>query len=330
MPLLQPTAYDLHVNKMLTNILIGYQNMEFIADQIFPIVAVDKQTDIIPEVNQDYFFRNDAGVIAEGTYAPEVGYAVTKTDTYRCLPVGARHFISDQRRANEDDPFDSDRETAQLLADKLLLYRERAWVTDFWTTSVWTTDVTGGSTTTKWSDFGSSDPITDIRTYKRTVRRLIGTNPNVLVLGDLTFDVLQDHPDFLERIKYGASPTQPADVTQAAIASLFGVDKVLVGNSIYTATAEGSSSFTYTANWDDDALLLYLPSSPSILRPSAGYTFVWKFTAEGGNGLQWVRKWRDHVLLGDFVEVRSCFDQKRTVANAGAFFSDIVDAPSNV
>lgn len=330
MPLLSPTKSDVHVDKMLTNILIGYSNQEYIADQIFPVVLVDKQTDIIPEINQDYFFRSDANVIAEGNTAPDVGYKVTKSDTFYCTPVGLRHFISDARRANEDMPFNSDREASLLVMEKMLLKREVDFVTDFWKTGVWGTDVTGGTTTTKWSNFGTSDPITDIRTYKRTVRRLIGRDPNTLVLGDLTFDVLQDHPDFLDRIKYTGSNTQPADVTLNALASLFGVDKVLVGRSIYTTTNEGASSFTYSALWDDDALLMYLPPSPSVWTPSAGYTFVWRTGLPGGADMQWVRKYRDDERLGDYVEVRSYYDQKLTVSNAGCFFSDIVDAPSNV
>lgn len=329
MPVISPTSGDVHVNKMLTNVLIGYTNEQYIADEIFPLCPVDKQTDIIPSINQDYFFRDDAGVVAEGTAAPDAGYQVTKTDTYYCLPYGFRHFISDQRRMNEDSPFNSDREASILVAEKMLLRRERAFVTDFWTTGVWTTDVTGGTTTTRWSDFGGSDPITDIRTYKRTVRRLIGRDPNVLVLGDLSFDVLCDHPDFLARVQYGGTPANPATVSVEAMASVFGVRKLLVGKSIYTSIQEGGT-ITYTANWDDDALLLYVPEAPSVWTPAAGYTFVWKAGAEAPNALTWVRKYRDDVILGDWIEARSCFDQKKCVANAGTFFTDIVDAPSNV
>jgi hypothetical protein len=319
MALLQPTAGDLHVNKMLTNVSLGYTNLEYIADQIFPIVVVDKQTDIIPSYDQDFWFRDEADLIAEGGVAADIGYKVTKTSTFYCHMYGARHFISQQRRANEDTPFNSDRDATMLVTDKLMLRRERSFVSDFWTTSVWTTDVTGGSTVTKWSDYGASSPIEDVRTYKRTVRRLIGRDPNTFVLGDLTFDRLIDHPDVLDRIKY----TERGIASEELLRALFGMEKLLVGKSIYTSGVEGSSSFTYSANWDDDALMLYLPANPGLFTPSAGYTFVWG--AGIGSGLQWMRKYSDEERLGDFIEVRSCYDQMRTVANAGAFFTDIVD-----
>ena len=60
-----------------------------------------------------------------------------------------------------------------------------------------------------------------------------------------------------------------------------------------------------------------------MLEPSAGYTFYWNTGM--GNGMEVVRKFRDEKILGDYVEVRSYFDQKLIEAGAGVFFSDIVD-----
>jgi len=134
--------------------------------------------------------------------------------------------------------------------------------------------------------------------------------------------VLIDHPDVLERIKY----TERGIATTDLLAALFDMDRVLVGESIYTADAEGTAeaSVSYTASWDDDALMLYAPSRPSIFTPSAGYTFVWNTGM--GNGIQYMRKYRDDVRGGDWVEVRSYYDQKSIVENAGLFLSDCVDA----
>lgn len=322
MPNLMPLAKDVHVNKLLSDVLLGYHNSEFIADQIFPAVMVGKQTDLIPAVNKSAFFRDEAATpLGETSEAGDIGYTVDTTASYYCYRYGIKHFISDDRRVNEDDPFNSDREGTMLVTNAIRLRRERSFVANLWKTSVWTTDVTGGSTVTKWSDYGTSTPIENIRAYKRTIRRLLGREPNLLVLGDLTADRLLDHPDVLDRIKY----TERGIATTDLLAALFGVDRVLVGKSIYTASAEGTAegSVTYTANWDDDALLLYVPSSPSIWEPAAGYTFFWNTGM--GNGMEAVRKYRDDKLMGDYIEVRSYYDQKKLVADAGVFFSDIVD-----
>lgn len=316
-----PAAKDVHVNKPLTEVLIGYKNEGFIADQIFPIVRVTKQTDIVPAFKQSAFFRDEAAAIGEGGIAPTAGYEVDLTASYYCQEYGLKHPITDLRRQNEDDPFDADRDAAMFLLKKMLIRREVSFITDFWATSKWGTDKTGGSDFTKWSDYGSSTPIEDIREYKRTVRRAIGANPTLLVLGDLTRDVLLDHPDVIERIVY----TQTGVANEALLASLFGIDRVLVGESVRATSAEGTAegSVTYTANWDDDALLLYVPSGPSLWEPSAGYTFV--MDTGMGNGIEWVRKWREEERLADMIEIRSIFDQKLGVSKAGLFMSDAVD-----
>jgi hypothetical protein len=318
-----PLAKDVHVNKLLTDVLLGYHNSEFIADQIFPAVMVGKQTDIIPAINKSAFFRDEAATpLGETSEAADIGYTVdTSTYAYYCYRYGIKHFISDDRRVNEDDPFNSDREGTMLVTNAMRLRRERSFVSNLWKTSVWTTDVTGGSTVVKWSDYGTSAPIENLRTYKRTIRRLLGREPNTLILGDLVADRLLDHPDVLDRIKY----TERGIASTELLAALFGVERVLVGKSVYTASAEGTAegSVTYTANWDDDALLLYTPSSPSIWEPAAGYTFFWNTGM--GNGMEAVRKYRDDKLMGDYIEIRSYYDQKKLLSDAGVFFSDIVD-----
>jgi len=160
-----------------------------------------------------------------------------------------------------------------------------------------------------------------MREFTRTIRRLIGLDPNTLVLGDLTYDRLVDHPDVLERIIY----TERGIATSDLLATLFDVDRVLVGKSVYTADAEGTAeaSVTYTAAWDDDALLMYVAPRPTVWDPSAGYTFYWN-TGMGG-GIQWARKYRDDERMGDYIEVRSFFDQRAVATPSGLFMSDAVD-----
>ena len=112
-----PLASDVHVDKMLTNVLVGAVNEGYIADQIFPVVMVDKQTDIIPKMDQSHFFRNEATApLAEGDESAEIGYKVTTSSTYLAQNYALKHFISDARRVNEDNPFNSDRDVERAIA----------------------------------------------------------------------------------------------------------------------------------------------------------------------------------------------------------------------
>ena len=312
----------MHVDALLTQLSIAYRNLTHIADQIFPVVQVEKQSDIVPQYNQSDWFRDQAREWVPGSPLHESGYTVDNTSIYFCIGYQIAKLIPDHVRANADQPYDMDRDATEWVTDQLGLRRERAFVADFWKTGVWGADYTGGTSFTKWSDYGGSDPMTDIRqTARRTIRRSIGRNPTMLVLGDLTRDVLIDHPDFVDRIKY----TQEGVVTEALLARLLDVDKVLVGESVYTADEEGTAeaSVTFTANWDDDALLLYVPPRPSILTPSAGYTFFWRPLT--GGGLQFIRRIRDDKIRVDIIDGQTYFGQKAISTKAAAFFSDAVD-----
>lgn len=325
MPTDYPGSNDVHVDALLTNMSIGYKNPAYIAEQIFPMVLVNKRSDIVPKYTQSDWFRRRAKKLGEREPAPVGGYSVSTSDTYYCDEIGAGHFIGDARRANTDMPFEADRDGVNWVVDGILLEKEYNFVTDFWKTGVWTTDKTGGADFTKWSTYATSTPVQNIRQYKRIVRRLIGMEPNTLVLGDLVFDTLCDHPDFLDRIKYSGDANSPAVVTPQAMAQVLGVERILVGLSQYTATLEGvaEASVVYTPMWDDDALLLYVPRSPSLFNPAAGYTFNWR-TAFGGP--RYVKRRRDPESdKGDLIEAYEYYDQKVTAAGAGLFMADAAD-----
>ena len=321
-----PGTDDVHRDVLLTNMSVGYRNAFYIARRLFPEVLVNAQSDIVPKYDKSHWFRLQAKTLSEREPPPVTGYSIDMTDTYYCKEWGIGHFISDRRRANTDVPFNADRDGSMWLADKMDLAFENDFVTNYWKTGVWDTDLTGGSSFTKWSTLATSTPIVDIRTGKRTIRRaLAGFEPNVMAFGDLTFDVLVDHPDFLDRIKYGSDSNSPAMVTKSLIAQVCGLERVEVGLSMYTTDIEGTAeaSVTYTPMWDDDALMLYVPARPSLFNPAAGYKFAWR-TVYGTP--RYVRKRRDPISAkGDLLELFEFWDSKQIAGEAGVFYSDCVD-----
>lgn len=321
-----PDVGDVHVNAVLTNISIGFGNKNYIADTLFPIVYVDKQSDIFPKFDKSYWFRDEAQVRAPGAWAEVTGWKYDTSNTYFAQNYAIGHEIPDERRANADGWARQDRDATRLVTDKQFLRREVYWATNFFATSKWTTDKTGGSDFTKFSDYGASAPIQVMRGYIRSVRQLVGMRPNVLVLGEFGFDVLCDHPDFIERIKGAASPGSPAVVTPQLLASVLRLDRIVIGDAMKTTSNEGpaEASQTYADIFDDDGLLMYVPDSASLETPAAGYTFIWS-SAVGGNTPQFIRRLRDDRGKKDIIESHSYWDMKITCADAGLFMSDMVD-----
>jgi len=314
-----PVASTLHIDQLLTNISIGYKNPEYIADQIFPIVPVQKQSDIIPQYDQSHWFRDEAKLRAPGTKSAGGGWKVTTTAKYFCDRYSIRKEIDDETRKNADAPFNLDRDAVEWVTDKLQMRREVAFATNFFTTGVWGTDKTGGSDFTQWSDYANSSPLTDIDSYKDTVEALIGREPNVFVMGKEVWLKLKWHPDLVDLIKY----TQRGQVTVDLFKALTEFNKVLIGRAIYTTSAEGTAeaSVSYSRIWGKNALMIYVPERPSLLTPAAGYTFVWQVVP---NALQYIKRMRDEEREVDIIEGNTYFDQKITGANAGLFISGAV------
>lgn len=315
----QPTPQDLHVNGLLTNVSIGYINPTYIADQVFPVVPVMKQSDIVPRYNQSFWFRDDARVRAAGTKSEGGGWTVDTSMTYFANRFSRRFEIPDELRRNADAPWNLDAEAARFVTDKVQMRREVKFATDQFVTGIWGTDKDGGTDFTKWSDYGASTPDVDVDTYKDAVEALTGVEPNKMVLGKQVHIQLKNHPALVDRIKY----TQRAQLTPDLIASLLELESYLVGRSIYTTTLEGiaETSVSYTRIWGKNALLVYVPSAPSLITPAAGYTFAWQVVP---NALQYIKRMRDEEKEIDIIEANSYFDQKLTAANAGAFLESAV------
>ena len=314
-----PTPSAVHVDGLLTNISIAYSNPQYIADILAPIVPVLKQSNIVPKYDQSHWFRDNAVLRAPGTKSRRGGFKVDKSDTYYCPRFSYGFEIPDELRDNQDEPFNMDRDGANFVTDKMMMRREVAMATDFFTTSVWTTDKTGGTDFTQWNDYGGSSPLVDVSEYKDTVEALIGREPNCLTLGKEVWTKLKWHPDVIDTIKH----TQRAQMTQDLFAALVEFEKLLIGKAIYTTTAEGTAeaSVSYTRIWGKHALMSYVPATPSLMVPSAMYTFVWRRVA---NALQYIKRMRDEEAEIDIIEGNTYFDQKLTAAAAGLFFSGAV------
>ncbi len=311
----RPDTGDVHVNALLSNISIGYRNDSYVADKVFPLVPVNKQADIIPVYNKSDWLRDDMQVRAPGTEAAEAGWSVTNTATYFAKNFALAKKIPDEVRENADAPYDMDRDATIFVTEKAMIRREVEFAAKVNAASIWTTNTTVG---VKWSDFANSDPVNDIKTGSRTITQLIARKPNVLVIGQLVLDRLTEHPDFQEKIKY----TQTSVVTEDLIAKLLNLEAVYTCYAIYESAAEGGTS-SIVAIWDDDAVLLYVPKSPSLFTPAAGYTFYWKPLT--GGGPQYIRKYRVDSKKTDVVEVQSYFDCKVTSADAAVRWADCVD-----
>jgi len=323
----QPTPSDVHVNVPLTNISIAFlqDQRQFIADQVFPNIPVQQQANRYYTYDKNEWWRSQAEERAPATESAGSGFKVDNTPTYFCRTYAIHKDIDDQLRANADPVLDLDRDGTEFVSFQLLLKREKLWVTKYFGSGIWTGDQTGvagapgANQFTQWSDYGASTPIEDVRAQRRLIQLRTGRLPNVLVLGPTVYDKLVDHPDIIDRYKY----TQRGILTPELLAGVFDVDRVLIPGGVENTAAENLSA-TLSFLYGKSALLAYAAPSPSLLQPSAGYTFSWTGYLGAGPGGNRIMRFRMQPLRSDRIEGEMSFDLKVVAVDCAVFFGTAV------
>jgi hypothetical protein len=325
---------DVHVASALTNIATAYVQDEanYVADKIFPMVPVQHQTDVYFKWSKADFFRDEAQQRADATESAGTGVNVS-TASYAAKVWALHQDLGTQIRANADPAIDLDVVSTRQLMQKLLIRRDRFFVSKYMTTGVWGTDATGtaasaggvpGTTSpVYWDDDANGDPFTDIAFGQTTVLQNTGFLPNVLLISWNVFQALRKHPLVVDRIKY-TNPAFAGTITEALLAQAFAVDQVIVSKAIYNSAAENlTASMSFVA--PKSALLCYRPSSPGLMVPSAGYTFGWQgFTGLNNLGVRVAQIPMNWLGLGTIRnECEMAFDMQVVGSDLGFYFSVI-------
>jgi len=311
----QPTVSDVHIDVPLSTIATAYKNQDgsYIAEDVFPTVPVQKQSDKYYEWTKDFWFRNTVEQRSPGDDYPVAGMEVSSSNYYAELYHLAA-AIADEERANQDPAIQLEQTKAEFLADQFLLQREIKFATDAFALNVWDTDVVGTTDFVKWGDYAGSNPMSDIDDGMKTVEELTGRTPNVLVLGVNVYRKLRRHPLLLDMHKF----TSGGILSQEQVRSAFDVEKMVIARAIKNTAVEGAT-FAGARILGDNALLAYVTPTPGIRVPTAGYTFRWNIDA-GGFGVP-ITNWRDEARDRNLIRGKTAYDHKIVGSDLGYFFS---------
>jgi hypothetical protein len=312
MPVYNPTgSVNVHIDKILTQISLGWPNNGLVGENLFPGVNVQKQSD------KYYVFGREAWLPendfrAPGSEANEITGFTLSTDTYYSQEHSLQIPVPDEERWNADSPLAPDRDGTELVTSKIWLGREKA-MKDLATTasnydSANTTTLSG---TAQWNDYVNSDPISDLRTGKLGIHAKIFTEPNVGVIPYQVMTKLEDHPDFIERIKYSERGIVSADL----IGAILGIPKIIVPG-VGIGTSALGQAITVGYLWGKDVILAYVPPRPGLKIPAFGYEFQWVGTP--GGQAQYVDRWREEKRKSDLIRVCRYYDLKLVGIGDGA------------
>src|SRR5690606_5382903 len=107
---------------------------------------------------------------------------------------------------------------------------------------------------------------------RNAIHAALFVQPNLSIIPYQVMSALEDHPDFIERIKY----SQVGVVSEELIARLFRMPRIVVpGAGTNTAHMGQPESIAYI--WGTDVLMAYVPARAGIKIPAYMYEFVWRF-----------------------------------------------------
>ncbi len=314
-----PTRSDVHVNAPLTNVSIAYlqEDNKFISTKLFPLISVPKQSDLYFQYDQGDFLRSEAKDRAPGTESAGAGYDLT-TASYSCSVKALHKDVADQIRANADAPLNMDSDATKFLTQQMMIRRDKDWAASVFSGGAWTGSPTGADINKTGSKGNSSTgtPIEDIDAEADSIEAKTGFRGNTLVLVVDAYNALKNSADVVDRIRY----TQTGVVTEDMLAGLLGLKNVYVARGVENTALQGATDSISRIYTGTSAVLMYVPESPSLMHPSAGYTFAWGgYTGAGPDG-QRVSRFRMDHLRSDRIEMEMSYDQKQVSTVLGARF----------
>lgn len=301
-----------HIDKLLTQISVGYPNGGFIGPIFYPAVNVLKQTDKYRIFGREAW-GVDPGtdVRAPGTQAVEIPGLAVSTDNYFATEHALQIPVTDEERENADG-LQPDVDGTNLVTQKILLGRELAMHTQLTTAANYpaahTTTLSGGA---QWNfaNYATSSPIQDVKTGIRQLHSVLFVAPTVAAFPYQVMSQLEDHPNFIARIQYTNGGAVTADIMKTLFG--FGGQIIVPGVGFNSANPGQAASIGYL--WGKDVLLAYVPDNPGLKTPAFAYEFVWNYP---GSGPMETTRWREEPRKSDLIRVGRRYDTKFVAVDA--------------
>lgn len=258
------------VDPILSTIARGYKNLDFIGNNLFPVVPVGQRGgQIITFGREDFAIYDTQRAPGTNTKRIHVGYTGAAFALKDYSLEGAVPIELQQESASASPSLDLGRVAVNKVQNIMALQLEKAQA-DLATTaanynaSYKNTALAGA---TLWSDI-TSDPIANVETGKEAIRVVTGRRPNTMVIGPKVWNALQLNTKILARVTTSGGQVQTP--TTADLARIFGVARVFVGEAIYT-----DASGAFVDMWGKNAVLAYteLSSLADMGTPTFGYTY---------------------------------------------------------
>ena len=258
------------IDTRLTGISLAYMNRTLIADQVLPRVAVGNQSfKWLNHTKADRFTIPNT-IVGRNGRPNEVEFSASETAGVT-FDYGLDDVVPNDDIASAPEGYDPLGRAVEGLTDLIALDREArvaALVFDPATYPVGNKDTNTG--TDQWDDAGSN-PVEQLL----DVLAMPLMRPNTMVMSQKVFDKLRTNAKVVKSIQ--ANGTDTGIISRQALASLFEVQNILVGEA-FVNTAKPGQTAVYARAWGNHCALLHINPLSNTRSPQMtfGYTAQWQ------------------------------------------------------
>lgn len=257
-----------NVDPILTELAREYKNAEFSTEHIFPVVEVDKSHGKIPTFGKELFLIGDTerAINADSnTGQPET----IETEAFK-LPGHDWQLPVD---LEEDDlMYDAEQYRTRMCQEIIDLGREVRTSAVIQNLDNYPAE-NKITYTDDYMNETAVDPLEEIDNYMDDLGIICGKDPNVMHIDKIAYKHLKKHPAikrYLGLQTTGDETVMQSRITAQKLAELLGLEKVVIGNSRYSADA-----LAFTRIWTNYIWLGYVStevgSIDNPIVPSFGY-----------------------------------------------------------
>lgn len=266
------TGRDLHVDSLLTDIALNYRPTGMIADQIAPIVNVDKETNIYPVFSRAEAFAIESTIRSRSAEARRITRSVSSA-SYACKNYALAYDLPIEDRANMDIPlqFELDAGAGRYVQDKLFLDWDQRVLSMVGSAANVSTGFLCGSSWVAGATPG--DPISMIWKMFEQVQTQTAQKPNSLLFGWRAWNFFRRNlnaRNYVLGLNNGGGAVTRQNATDA-----FEIDRLLVAGAFYNNANEAQAAALSNNPIHDAVLAYYAPTAPSRETPSFMYSFRW-------------------------------------------------------
>lgn len=303
-------------DKFLTNLSNKLVPKGFIAEMVLPIVPVVETTGKIANYGNGHLRIETTLHIGRGPYA-RVDSVTRSSDTYSLENHGLQATITDEDFRNVEKPYDARIDETDALTTHLLLEKEAGLANILQDPAIITQGITlAGNAQYNNRDHADSNPIEDRQTAGNTLLDIIGSEPNVAIMGRKVFNALRFHNQLIRSL--GFADNRAGALSEAELAMALELEKIFVGDALFNSAKEGQADVIGPV-WGKD-LIYAKVGEPALRQKVLGFTMQ-----KSGRAPRTVQREKNFTPRGsEELSVDDSYDQLILNAECGFLIQDAI------